>query len=847
MEARIGIGNSLLRDFIRHRGALSSARPLAGAALNGRLAALFVDNEILAMRRDHATLDFLVRHCGGELIEAPPLPPRPAQLEGKSLRDITHMPEWVRVRIGGDDIPHDALHRLVTHDGGIGLDFSSNSAAGTLAASLLLRERGLRGRLNHAGTPHGFPFWGSDEGGDDGNAYTWPEYGGTSRIARAWQLSAALDRVRAMRNPVFIGILDTGFSDAVTDYATGPHFNLANEGASAIGPAPFGYRWHGTAVAGIAAARVDNSKGAAGAGGIGVGPAAQALAMPFLFRTDITDEQIIRCLQCCVWWGIDVLNMSVGLTANGLFSSVDSDWEETFQWASDQGLVMVASAGNNGAELPGLRIYPATRSPGVITVGALDASGSASRADSNYGSSVDIWAPGTAIHTVPDPDSGGKRGTLDRTSAAAPLVAGVAALMMSANPALRPDDIMHILRETAWTGSPDPRSNRILDAYAALLRAIHDTLPPGTFEEPNDTPATARQMTAVAPNAYAPLGETVIGNPQDVDYHRFTIGEYGEVLIQMETVEGLAPIHMELIPEFEVGTLDEFRQYVAPHVQTIYFSATPPGNYLVKVSGNGPNYYRLRVDIAPGALPPDLFERNDTRDSATHVVLRKRQKSDRLGLVYPGAYSATIPSPADADWFRITDIGEHALTFPCCQIRESDAPLDIRLYQLDGSLMGTFSQVRRIDIALPAPACLVEIRCARATRYAIGFLYQLDQSQLPEPQQVPGLGEIPEWWPDPPFELRGWEQWLEVIIDDGLSRHGMLQVESDKPVEWDLLSPERSLVRSGTAAGDVGGQLDVQGLAPGRYLLRVGRQARAASRFQPADRAAIKFSIGPGF
>ena len=65
---------------------------------------------------------------------------------------------------------------------------------------------------------------------------------------------------------------------------------------------------------------------------------------------------------------------------------------------------MIAAAGNDGENLPTIfTILPATRTPGVITVGALDADGATARGDSNYGSSVDVWAPGTSIHTVADP------------------------------------------------------------------------------------------------------------------------------------------------------------------------------------------------------------------------------------------------------------------------------------------------------------------------------------------------------------------------------------------------------------------------------------------------------------
>jgi subtilisin family serine protease len=851
MKTKIGIGNPLLRDYMRHQSA-QRARPLGGAALRGRVAEMFVDNEILVARRDNATIDYLVSKLGGELIEPKPVPARPRVLECLTPGNVERMPRWARVRIKGDDVPQDALWNLAGRDDLDALDLSSNSAAGTLAASLLLQERGLRGRLNHAGMPHAFPLLTATESPatTDNNPFNWPEYNGKTGITRAWQLCQALDNVRSMSNPIFVGILDMGFADLTPmDFATGPQFNLTNEGASALGMAPKGYAWHGNAVAGIATAVVNNSIGAGGVAGISVGPANQPVAMPFRFRTDITDEQIIRCLECCVAWGIQVLNMSIGITLSGIFNSIDGDWEETFQFAKDQGLIMIASAGNDGAELPDRRVYPATRSPGVITVGALDGTNNAARSDSNYGSSVDIWAPGTSIHTVPDPGSGGVPLGLNQTSAAAPIVAGIAALMKSANPSLRPDDIKTILRDTAWTDSPNPRSNRMLNAHAAVLRAINHALPAGIFEEPNDNPAAAKPMQVNA-NVFRPSGETVISRGNDLDYHRFTIVEYGDVVVTLNTVDALSFVSMEVIPEVPGAlALDNFVSARAANSQTISFSNAPPGSYLVKVRGNGPNYYRLRMDFTPRPLPADMFELNQTRETAARIRLRKRTEWDLLGprQFYQGAYTANIQDPTDVDWYHITDIGQLALTFPCCQISESDAPLNISLYAANGSLIDTFPPTQRIDIKLPVPECFVEIRCARATRYAIAFIQQLDQSMLPEPNQVPDLGGIPEWWPDPPFELRGWEKWLEVVIDENLQKHGLLQLESDHAIEWDLLSPDRSVLQSGAKLNGVAESVNVKDLAPGRYLLRVGRRDRAAARFQPAHRASVKFSIGPGF
>jgi hypothetical protein len=214
---------------------------------------------------------------------------------------------------------------------------------------------------------------------------------------------------------------------------------------------------------------------------------------------------------------------------------------------------------------------------------------------------------------------------------------------------------------------------------------------------------------------------------------------------------------------------------------------------------------------------------------------------------YQGNYTANIQSPADVDWYRITDIGHFVLSFPCCQISQADAPVDVSVFAADGTLINTWPQVKRLDVHLVEPECYVRVTCARATRYDINFVYQLDKSKIPDPHQVPDISVIPEWWPDPPFELREWEKWYEVTIDDQLTQHGVLHLESDRPLQWDLLSAERSVLQSGVKSNGVPEPIDVSALAPGKYLLRVGRNEQAAARFQPSNRAGVRFSIGPGY
>jgi hypothetical protein len=113
---------------------------------------------------------------------------------------------------------------------------------------------------------------------------------------------------------------------------------------------------------------------------------------------------------------------------------------------------------------------------GVTCVGAL-AHNSRNRAGySNYGArDVDIFGPGT-LWTSPDPGTTMPR-VSNGTSEASPFVAGVAALVLAANPRLTANQVEDILFRTANTSS-DSNVRRSVNAYRAVLEAIGGNEPP---------------------------------------------------------------------------------------------------------------------------------------------------------------------------------------------------------------------------------------------------------------------------------------------------------------------------------------------------------------------------------
>ena len=213
---------------------------------------------------------------------------------------------------------------------------------------------------------------------------------------------------------VKVCVVDTGIQNTHPDLAGavagGQNFVVAR---GRIDPA----KWaddngHGTHVAGIIAAR-DN-----GIGVVGVAPEATLFAAKVLDRNgsgyvSAVAEGVISCVE----HGAQVINMSLGSAADSTLM------HDAVRYASENDLIIVAAAGNESGGVS----YPA-KYPEVLAVSAVDANLDFAWF-SNFGSEVAFAAPGVAINST---YLGSTYKVLSGTSMAAPHVAGVAALMLSA-------------------------------------------------------------------------------------------------------------------------------------------------------------------------------------------------------------------------------------------------------------------------------------------------------------------------------------------------------------------------------------------------------------------------------
>lgn len=248
---------------------------------------------------------------------------------------------------------------------------------------------------------------------------------------------------------------------------------------------------HGTHVAGIIGAQRGDDRDAMQ----GIAPHVQIMAVRAVPDGDERDSDVARAIRYAVDNGAQIVNMSFGKSYSPGKASVDS----AVRYAESKGVLLVHAAGNDGENNDETPSFPTAMFPGGqrarnwIEVGASSWKPlPALAADfSNYGrDQVDLFAPGVDIlSTVP----GGGTKRESGTSMAAPVVSGVAALLMTYFPELSAMQVRDILIASARK-LPDlevrrpgdgatvrfgtlSRTGGVVDAYAAVKLALQQVAP----------------------------------------------------------------------------------------------------------------------------------------------------------------------------------------------------------------------------------------------------------------------------------------------------------------------------------------------------------------------------------
>ena len=246
---------------------------------------------------------------------------------------------------------------------------------------------------------------------------------------------------------VTIAVIDTGVDGTVPELQGAVVGGADFSGlGSADGQTPVGTSNpdHGTMVASLAAGR-----GSGGENGvIGSAPLASILSLSIGFGEGelSSDDQIAAAVRYAVDNGADVINMS--LTRNTL--DWPESWDDAFLYAAEHDVVVVAAAGNRGAGTTSVGA-PATM-PGVLTVAGIDRNGSASFDASTQGMTIGVSAPSEDLVGV---TPGGGQTLWSGTSGAAPIVAGIVALVRAAHPDLDAANVIERVIATARDAGDD--------------------------------------------------------------------------------------------------------------------------------------------------------------------------------------------------------------------------------------------------------------------------------------------------------------------------------------------------------------------------------------------------------
>jgi len=270
----------------------------------------------------------------------------------------------------------------------------------------------------------------------------WYSDGGDINIEQAWNYTKGA----GIKVAVYDKGIDINHPDLTSNIDI-EAFRNYNDPSSDIPYDSTDGEWHGTACAGIIAAKENNI------GGVGIAPEAT------LYAVGYSDDNISQDIEAFKWMmddGVSVINNSWGS-----YSTLDAYTEIFKELATNgrdgKGVILVFAAGNEERDLDTFGINDESESPYVFSVAASTRNNTIA-SYSNYGSAMDFTAPGGSVGSgIVTTDATGRNGynrsnynqNFIGTSAAAPMVSGTAALMLAANPNLTRGDVYKILKFSA--------------------------------------------------------------------------------------------------------------------------------------------------------------------------------------------------------------------------------------------------------------------------------------------------------------------------------------------------------------------------------------------------------------
>jgi Subtilase family/Bacterial Ig domain len=677
--------------------AIGQPIPVAAVVDGDGVQSSFPENRVVIAAKSKIELEDFLQRYHGKIIATDAIPEPPTEL-GIQFQPVDLEPSSYTVQLDASKFSLDrfksealqaqvlagaskvssatgaSLLALVTHEQVMGVNVSPDFLMQQQSSEVLLQTQEQNNPVTN------------------GDAFNWFAFNlwGNSSASSAWQFIAAHGSTQRVR----VAVIDGGFwlnettgmpnldANGLSDYPFLPiQYDFQNNDRTAGGANPTNCSggsacpWHGNGSASAIAGILNNKAGVAGLGG--------QVVEPLLFKTDIASSaQVKRAVDTARVWGASVINMSFG---------GDCDWwcrrgrdltgfYKAFDRAHSAGIMMVAAAGNGksgiGYDAGNQVVQPCTIRY-VFCVGALESQRDPkAKAYSNYGGAVHLWAP-TDIPAMPDGSSGGTLVTHSGTSAAAPYVSGVVAMMRALNPSLTPDQINQMLQTTARLDSSDPKVTRYILAFEAVKEAGSSDFEKDRFE-PNDSLPSSRLLSAnnIIEN------NLTLHNATNPDYYKLSITNASRVTVTTTYPQIL------WTPRFNMNMFDSGECAKPRLVSTTQDPNQITQSYDISSSnpvlrlGGGRQAYNIVVKSTltnDGVSLADEFDtptRNDAQTQAKQLGFR-----DDYGNI-----QANFDNGQDTDWYviysqRNQSDQKKAFHF---DIDQSDVPISVEAYKLVG-------------------------------------------------------------------------------------------------------------------------------------------------------------------
>jgi serine protease len=392
---------------------------------------------------------------------------------------------------------------------------------------------------------------------------------------------------------------------------------------------------HGTQVAGILAAVTGNNRGVSG-----LLWKAQIMPIKALDPNGRGDEEkLVEAIRYAVDHGAKIVVLSVGLIAD------DPNLRNIVQYAEDRGVLLVAATGNDEGNV--VR-YPAGY-PTVLAVGGVT-EGKTIERRSNYGPEIDIVAPWTVFTTA----IGGRYEIKDGTSMAAPQAAGVAALIWSKYPQMKPYEVRSHIRQTA-----EDLGEAGWDTYTGhgLIRADRALLQPYTADmyENNNTRKNAK------PFPINRMLSATLSSGTDMDWFYVDSPYDGTLKLMLDRDDpGAAKVRIEVFN----GNSEDHSSYY-PATREPFVIAVSKGRTYLRISSlnsqdQKSQAYRLTSEFR---IYRDPFEDNDRIYRAYALPPRSQTLvgtfdvlDDEDWFVFRAERSGTLSLKLDVDTARIDPV-----------------------------------------------------------------------------------------------------------------------------------------------------------------------------------------------